>query len=183
VGHQCRLYACFYNHIFHLALVFLCFLSPSIERLNFDLFLPLLRRGIFFIALYEIFLFFYKIITGTFLLIPFLTTNYHDIETLEFGKSIAPGDFFKLISTYQNGNLYGLCLLMMLPLYTLIEKNHFKQMLVTASLMLTLSRTIWIGLFLYLMIQKFYIQRMRLKKIYSIFFFRYYYLHYRCYLY
>jgi len=150
---------------FVLPWIFLFLLSHSIENLDFESFFRLLAQGVFFIAAYGIFLFFFKILTGYFLLIPFLTTNYHDMESIELTKSIARGDFFKLISTYQNGNIYGICLLMFLPLYNLIEKSRFKKFIVMASLFLTLSRTVWIGMFFYLLIKKFYICRVNLKTI------------------
>lgn len=150
---------------FILPWIFLFLLSHSIENLDFTSFFRLLSRCIFFIASYGIFLFFFKLLTGHFLLIPFLTTNYHDLESIDFTKSIARGDIFKLISTYQNGNIYGICLLMFLPLYDLIEKSRFKKFIAMASLFLTLSRTVWIGIFFYLLIKKFYIYRINLKTI------------------
>ncbi|MBM3191029.1 MAG: hypothetical protein FJZ63_00045 [Chlamydiae bacterium] len=107
------------------------------------------RRGVFFVASFGIFLFLYKIATGTFLEIPFLTINYHDYKQLETLKCIDRGGIFKLISTYNNGNLYGICILMLLPLYQHLEKRLSKRLLVKLSLILTLSRTIWLGLFLY----------------------------------
>ena len=113
-----------------------------------------IRRGVFFIALYGIFLFGYKIVTGSFLEIPFLTVNYHDLHQLGESKCNDRGVFFKLISTYNNGNLYGICVLMLLPLYSVLEKTIWKVWVVKGSLLLTLSRTIWLGLIAYEFLKK-----------------------------
>lgn len=117
-----------------------------------------IRAGILFVAVYGIFLFFYKLKTGHFFEIPYLTINGHDAGQLGF-KSIERGDFFKLISTYNNGIIYGVCLLMLLPLYQVEETNRLKIALVKLSLLLTLSRTVWAGLLFYELISPFFIKR------------------------
>lgn len=99
--------------------------------------------------MYGVFLFFYKVFTGRFIEIPFLTVNYHDYMDLEKTKCIDRGGIFKLISTYNNGNLFGVCMLMILPLYTFLEKSFLKKGVVKVALLLTLSRTIWVGWVLY----------------------------------
>jgi hypothetical protein len=155
----------FITTFFALPWIFLGILSSAMERVNFDLLFSMMRRGIFFVAVFGIFLFLYKTVTGNFISIPFLTTNYHDIDTFETTKSIARGELFKLISTYQNGNIYGLCILMLLPLYAFIEPSPFKKYIVILSLLLTLARTVWIGLFLYILLEKFYNNRVTAKSI------------------
>lgn len=110
--------------------------------------LNLIRKGINFISIYGIFLFFIKIFSGEIIEIPLITTNLHDYGMMDL-KNIKRGDFFKLISTYNNGNIYGICLLMLLPLYNFLEKSNWKKFFVVMSLFLTLSRTVWIGLFLF----------------------------------
>jgi hypothetical protein len=124
-----------------------------------DYFFKILKRSIFFIALYGIFLFFYKIFTGSIFEIPFLTINYHDRGLLESIKSIDRGTFFKLISTYNNGNVYGICILMFLPLYNYLEKNKLKRSIVKLSFLLTLSRTVWIGLIISEFLYNFFIKK------------------------
>jgi len=61
-------------------------------------------------------------------------------------KHIDRGSVFKLISTYNNGNIYGICLLMIFPLYQFLEKRAARKWVVIASLILSLSRTVWVGL-------------------------------------
>ena len=151
-----QLTACIINIIF---LPFICFivLSDYIYKMDLDYFLTILKKGIFFIAIYGIFLFFYKFITGKFIEIPFLTMNFSDIGTLE-NKHINRGFLFKLISTYNNGNIYGICLLMLLPLYQFLEHKNSRKIIVIISLILTLSRIVWTGLlfieFFYFIISK-----------------------------
>lgn len=124
---------------------FFLFLSESIETMDLDYLFRILRKGILFIAMYGIFLFFYKFITNKFIEIPFLTMNYHDLGELQ-NKCNNRGMFTKLISTYNNGNIYGVCLLILLPLYSIIETRNWPKFLVKFSLFLSLSRTVWLGL-------------------------------------
>lgn len=127
--------------------------SSYLESLDFLKLCHLLKKGIFWLASYGIFLFFYKFFTGSFIEIPLLTTNLHDFHLLE-EKHIAREGFFKLIATYNNGNLYGISLFMLLPLYRLLEKRGYRKIIVIFSLILTFSRTIWIGLFFYFLLRR-----------------------------
>lgn len=125
--------------------LFFLFFSEALDKLNISLFFRLLKKGFFFIASYGIFLFFYKFFTLKFIEIPFLTTNFHDLGELD-SKFINRGSIFKLISTYNNGNIYGISLLLFFPLYQSVEKSLWKKGIVILSLILSLSRTVWIGL-------------------------------------
>ena len=124
--------------------VFFILLSEQIESINLEFLYNLLRKGIFFVATYGIFLFCFKLVTGKFIEIPFLTVNFHDLGAIHL-KHIHRGTVFKLVSTYNNGNIYGICILMLLPLYLLLEQNFWKKAIVAFSLILSLSRTVWIG--------------------------------------
>ncbi len=132
-------------------LFFLCF-SDAIDAMNMALFFKLLKKGIFFIAAYGIFLFFYKLFTLKFIEIPFLTTNFHDLGELD-SKFINRGSVFKLISTYNNGNIYGICVLLFFPLYQHLEGKTWKKTVVAISLILSFSRTVWIGLLFSILIR------------------------------
>jgi hypothetical protein len=134
--------------------------SKFIVDLDVDYFLSILKKSIFFISIFGILLFIIRIFTGNFLLIPFLTSNLHDTSTFELTKNIARGNLFKLFSTYNNGNLLGICLLMLLPLYQLAEKRTFMRSIVKLSLVLTLSRTVWIGLLLAEILRYLYVQKL-----------------------
>lgn len=124
----------------------LCLLTPQIRKLDLDLCERVMRRCVSFAALYGIFLFAYHLKTGRFIEIPYLTVNADDVGLLESGKNIdRGGGFFKLISTYNNGNIYGVCILMLLPWYDLAQRSAMWRLLVRLSLLLTLSRTVWFG--------------------------------------
>lgn len=155
---------------FLLPWAFFFFFSKPLEHLDSEFLFRMIKKGIFFIACYGIFLFFYKLLIGSFFTIPFLTINYSDIGKLEDTKCIDRGNLFKLISTYNNGNIYGVCLLMLLPLYLYLEKSLLKKVIVKFSLVLTLSRTVWIGLLLQELIYDIYIEKFDLKSIKKIIF-------------
>lgn len=125
--------------------IFLTF-PEKISSIQINYLLKWICRGINFLAVYGIFLFFYKLLFGRFVEIPFLTVNYHDLNLLENSKCIDRGGYFKLISTYNNGNLYGICLLMLYPLYRTLETRKLFKFLLILSFVLTISRTVWIGL-------------------------------------
>jgi len=139
----------FFMSLFIIPFIFLITFYHQINNINIINIIKQIKTIVYIIAVYGIFLFFYKTVTGKFIEIPFVTVNYHDLGMLETTKSIDRGGIFKLISTYNNGNLYGLCVLMLLPLYCTYESSIIKKTIVKFSLILTLSRTIWIGLLIY----------------------------------
>src|ERR1700748_2899829 len=133
------------------------FVLPFAFLVIFPQFLPRIRMGrliilarwlIFLAAAYGIFLFAWHIRTGSYIEIPFLTVNVGDLGTLEDKFNDRPGGLFKLISTYNNGNQYGVATLLLLPLFDIVERNYLRKLVVWTALMLTLSRTVWIGLIL-----------------------------------
>ena len=135
-----------FTGIFFLPWIFLLVYPPFLpyidgERLSFYF-----RWSIFFAAAWGIFLFVLHPITGHFVEIPYLTVNAADYGEIETTKHIARGFFLKLISTYNNGNLYGVCTLMLLPLYSLLEPKKWRSWTVRLALLLTLSRSVWAGL-------------------------------------
>ena len=131
------------------------FLLPAAFLLVFQGYWPLLDRAAFeryfrlcivAAALWGIFLFFWHPVVGSFIEIPYLTVNADDYGQIELTKHIARGRFSKLISTYNNGNVYGLAMLIVLPLYGILEPKRWKRNVLRFSLLLTLSRTVWAGL-------------------------------------
>lgn len=138
--------------------VFFMILVPQFLRssLRMEKLLSVLRAFIFATAIYGIFLFFWHIVSGHFIEIPYLTVNAGDVGTLETSKDIDRGGLFKLISTYNNGNVYGASILILLPLFDLIERRTWRKLLVRVALLLTLSRSVWIGM---IVLQIFYLVR------------------------
>ncbi|MEX2583392.1 MAG: hypothetical protein WD766_08960 [Gemmatimonadota bacterium] len=149
---------------FFVPLAFLLALGPSLDRLNLGLLYRLIRGGILFIAAYGIFLFFYRLGTGSFIEIPYLTVNAGDFGDMD-EKFIDRGGIFKLISTYNNGNIYGVSLLLLLPLYSWLERRTWPKLIVKLSLLLTLSRTVWVGLLVYEVVQRIYVRRISVKDV------------------
>jgi hypothetical protein len=128
---------------------FIVILGPIYDfYLSEEYIFNIIKKYIFLVSVYGIFLFIYKLVTDKFIVIPYITINASDYGDLE-DKYINRGGVFKLISTFNNGNIYGVSLLMLLPLYCYLEKSKYKRLIVKFSLILTLSRTVWIGLILY----------------------------------
>lgn len=98
-----------------------------------------------FVIAYGIMLFVFKTATGRWIEIPYLTVNADDLGTLD-DKFINRGGIFKLISTYNNGNIFGVAMCIVGPLYLRLERNRVWRILFYAGLVLTLSRTVWIGI-------------------------------------
>ena len=121
-------------------------LPGVLPTIRFEQFVRWFRFCILATAAYGIFLFFLHPLTGNYLEIPYLTVNAADYGLIELTKHIARGRFLKLISTYNNGNVYGAAILIVLPLYDLLEPARWKRNLLRLALVLTLSRTIWAGL-------------------------------------
>lgn len=144
--------------------VFLLIFGPVLDRVELGAVLRWVRWGVLFVAAYGIFLFFYKLGTGRFLEIPFLTVNLGDVGELE-GKHINRGGIFKLISTYNNGNIYGVSVLILLPLYCWLEPRWTRRGVVRLSLLLTLSRTVWAGLIAFELLWRLYVERVSLRTV------------------
>ena len=143
------------NPTFVLALILTFIFLPAIflgvfpgylRFVNFERFCRYFCFCILAAALWGIFLFFYHPIMGHYIEIPYFTVNAGDYGQLETTKHIDRGSYLKLISTYNNGNLYGVATLILLPLYILLEPSKWKRNVVRVALVLTLSRTVWVGL-------------------------------------
>ncbi|WP_110641555.1 hypothetical protein [Salinicola sp. CPA57] len=107
-----------------------------------------LKNCIRFAVAFGIFLFLLKIATGQYFSIPALTTTFGAETTLE-ARMNDRGGLYKLFSTYNNGNIYAVCMIMLMPVYTVIEKNRVWVLALMLSIMLTLSRTAWALLLIY----------------------------------
>lgn len=126
--------------------VFYILFSGKLRRLAPTVLARALVWAVRAIAVYGLVLFGVKVTTGSFIEIPYLTVNVGDVGELEATKMIMrTGEISKLISTYNNGNIYGICLGMMLPLYLLFERSRVFQVVVWLSLFFTISRTAWFG--------------------------------------
>jgi hypothetical protein len=138
----------FYVSFGFLPLLFYIFLSSFLKKINQEFVENLLTNAVFWISLYGIILFAFKQITGSYIEIPYLTVNADDLGTLE-GKYNMRGSLYKLISTYNNGNIFGVCMLMLFPIFHKQNVSKIKLGIVILALLLTLSRTVWLGLLFY----------------------------------
>jgi hypothetical protein len=147
---------------FVLPWIWIPLLGYWIDRHGSRLILLGLRVAVPAICAYGIILFAWKQATGSFIEVPFLTVNAGDVGTLE-SRHINRGGIFKLISTYNNGNIFGVCLLMLLPFYAIIERARWPYALVAAAIVLTFSRTVWIGAVVFLLLHCIYVMRPSLR--------------------
>lgn len=152
---------------FFLPAAFVLAFAPWIDRVDLGWLLGWVRRVIFFLAVYGIFLQAFRMITGQWIEIPFLTVNQGDMGALD-DKMIDRGNAFKLISTYNNGNLYGVALLILLPLYCWTEKRGWKTAVVKLSLLLTLSRTVWVGLLVHEVLLRLWVRRPTIRSVLTL---------------
>lgn len=132
------------------------------ERLPF--LLDVLKWCIFLAALYGIILFICYYFYGGILEIPYLTINGSEVDPL-FKKNNRRGPFMKLVSTYNNGNLYGIATLMVLPLYCILEKKIWRQWIVRLAVIFTLSRSVWFAWIIAEGLMAVYVFRQGMRKI------------------
>jgi hypothetical protein len=132
--------------LFALPWIFLLVYPPFLSFIDGKRLSLYLRWSMLLAAIWGIFLFFFHPLTGHFIEIPYLTVNAADYGEIEATKHIARGLFMKLISTYNNGNVYGVATLILLPLYRELEEVRWRRIVLLIALLLTLSRTVWIGL-------------------------------------
>jgi hypothetical protein len=104
-----------------------------------------------FIVVYGLVIFIQRILTGDNLEIPYLTVNIDDLGKIDEKYNLR-GIFMKYTSTYNNGNIYGACMILFTPLYLQLEKRNAMKTMFLCAIILTLSRTAWIGLIIYMLL-------------------------------
>lgn len=142
----------FYISFVFLPFLFFIVLGYFLTKIDIDYIEKLIANSVFIISVYGVFLFAYKQYTGHFLEIPYITVNAADLGELAKSKFNQRGSVAKLISTYNNGNIFGVCTLMLFPVFYKRTTSKFKIFIVILALILTLSRTVWIGLIFYFLI-------------------------------
>lgn len=105
--------------------------------------------------------------------IPGITVNYSDYKESPLWylqKDNGQGDASKMISTYQNGNIFGVNLLLIFPLvFETSKKDRTKFIYIALFLivgMLTLSRSVWLGIGIYLLFRFILNSDLKLKAIF-----------------
>lgn len=142
----------FYISFVFLPFLFYIILGYFLTKINHDYIEKIIANAVFLISVYGIFLFSYKQIYGHFLEIPYITVNADDLGELARSKFNQRGSIAKLISTYNNGNIFGVCNLMLFPVFYKKTTSKIKIFIVVLALLLTLSRTVWIGLLFFFLI-------------------------------
>jgi len=84
--------------------------------------------------------------------IPYLTMTGENFSRLLYGKDNNRGFIIKGFSTYGNGNLYGVCIALWGPLVVYYLRDSIKnKTLFYINMIITFSRTVWVGLFFIIM--------------------------------
>jgi hypothetical protein len=126
--------------------LFMFFFGGYIDMPNFNkLFTKYFIFSLRFVTIFGLILFLQKLFLGSSLEIPYLTVNIDDLGMLD-EKYNMRGDIMKYTSTYNNGNIFGVCMLILAPIYFSNEKNVLFKIIFIISLALTLSRTVWFGM-------------------------------------
>lgn len=76
--------------------------------------------------------------------IPYVTVTGGDLASVAL-KNINRGGVLKLVSTYNNGNIFGVSMLIWFPLVALSKWAGWSGWVTRLALLLTISRTAWIG--------------------------------------
>lgn len=143
----------FFINLLVIPLSFLLILKKYILKIDLNYFIFLFKIAILLVSSFGIIMFFVKILFDIDFQIPFITSNVDDENLTD--KFNNRGGISKLTSTYNNGNIYGISLLMFMPLYFLVEANKLFRFILLTSLVLTLSRTVWLGIVFYHVIKIF----------------------------
>jgi len=134
----------YFTSVLYLPLFGLAFFAPAILDDHGHRIERAIVWAVRLIVVYGIFLFLFKQFTGSWIEVPYLTVNVADAGQLD-DKFINRGGVFKLISTYNNGNIFGVSLAILAPLYLRLENRKILHWAVYAAMFLTLSRTAWIA--------------------------------------
>ncbi len=119
--------------------------GPFLEDIPAEDIARALRWALRFAVLWGLANFALYIVRKDFIEIPYLTVNAGDAGDI-FAKNNRRGSLMKLVSTYNNGNIFGVCMVMLWPLYMKVEPQRIFKLLFILAVVLSLSRTAWFGL-------------------------------------
>lgn len=127
--------------------LFLLVYSPILEMLSEDQIGTPLKWSIRFVIVWGLMNFVLFAFTRNLIEVPYLTVNPLNVGEV-FAKNNSRGLLMKLVSTYNNGNVFGVCVVMLMPVYWYFEKSRIWRGLLVLAIALSLSRTVWAGLVL-----------------------------------
>lgn len=130
-----------------LPLILYIALDNYLPRQTIEILSRFVAAGFFLVAVWGIIGFVFTAITKTPPDIPFITTGGGSgLSTTD--RDNWRGALYKLTATFNNGNIYGICALMLLPMVAQFLPR-WKSNTVKLSILLTLSRSAWAGLVFY----------------------------------
>ncbi|WP_321476691.1 hypothetical protein [uncultured Paludibaculum sp.] len=88
---------------------------------------------------------------GSAIEVPYITVNSDDVGRI-WEKHNQRTSLVKLVSTYNNGNIFGICMLILGPLFWALRPARTLRIIYLAALFLTLSRTVWAGMLIWLVL-------------------------------
>lgn len=119
--------------------------APLLERLSETQIGEPVKWCLRFVVLWGLLNFVLFAVSKRLIEIPYLTVNPLDLGDI-YAKNNRRGVLMKLVSTYNNGNIYGICMVMLLPIYWHFERSRTWLCLFIVAVILSLSRTVWAGL-------------------------------------
>lgn len=119
--------------------------APVLERLSERQIGEPVKWCLRFVVFWGLLNFVLFAVSKRFIEIPYLTINPLDLGDI-YSKNNRRGILMKLVSTYNNGNIYGVCMVMLLPVYWYFERSRTWLCLFVLAIILSLSRTVWAGL-------------------------------------
>lgn len=104
-----------------------------------------LRWSMRFVIVWGLMNFVIFLLTKHIIEIRYITINAGEVSSV-FNKNNRRGTLMKLISTYNNGNIFGACMITLAPVYIYFEKSRAWVVAFLISVVLSLSRSTWFGL-------------------------------------
>ena len=125
--------------------IMLIALSAHLEYLTEKQIGTVLRWSMRFVIVWGLMNFVMFILFKHIIEIRYITINAGELSSV-FNKNNRRGSLMKLISTYNNGNIFGACMIMLAPVYMYFEKSRVWVIAFLISVVLSLSRSTWFGL-------------------------------------
>lgn len=120
-------------------------MGPYLERLQARHIAWVLRNFIRFAVAWGLFNFLLFLVARQVIEVPYLTVNGSEAISV-MQKNNMRGSVMKLVSSYNNGNIFGVCMVMLMPLYFYAEKKKIWLAAFVIALLCTLSRTVWFAM-------------------------------------
>lgn len=120
-------------------------MSPYLEQLQARHIANVLRLCIRFAIAWGLFNFVLFLAVKQVIEIPYVTVNGAEAISV-MKKNNMRGSVMKLVSSYNNGNIFGVCMVMLMPIYFHIEKRKGWLAAFVIAVLCTLSRTAWFAM-------------------------------------